>query len=119
MNAISFSLLMLGVLLALIGVQLLATGLLGELPEDHVGEYLTTEEQKARWLPDFCSGDNLCAIGMTEPEVGSVTPKACRRISPLAIFGSQSFFCSGLPCFNTVPMVYICAWQAAPLHPEA
>jgi alkylation response protein AidB-like acyl-CoA dehydrogenase len=32
---------------------------------------LTTDEQKARWLPDFCTGDNLCAIGMTEPGVGS------------------------------------------------
>jgi alkylation response protein AidB-like acyl-CoA dehydrogenase len=32
---------------------------------------LTTDEQKARWLPGFCTGDLLAAIGMTEPEVGS------------------------------------------------
>src|SRR3712207_9382766 len=33
--------------------------------------HLTTEEQKKRWLPDFCSGDLLTAIGMTEPGGGS------------------------------------------------
>ena len=29
--------------------------------------HLTTEEQKERWLPRFCSGELLTAIGMTEP----------------------------------------------------
>jgi alkylation response protein AidB-like acyl-CoA dehydrogenase len=32
---------------------------------------LTTEEQKQRWLPKFCSGEMITAIGMTEPEAGS------------------------------------------------
>ena len=25
-------------------------------------------------------------------------------------------FCASLPCRSTVPIVYICAWQAAALH---
>ncbi|MEN3357179.1 MAG: hypothetical protein V7637_1161 [Mycobacteriales bacterium] len=32
---------------------------------------LTTDDQKARWLPGFTSGDLLTAIGMTEPGAGS------------------------------------------------
>ena len=32
---------------------------------------LTTPEQKARWLPGFCSGELLTSIGMTEPGGGS------------------------------------------------
>ena len=33
--------------------------------------HLTNDEQKKRWLPDFCTGDLLTAIGMTEPGGGS------------------------------------------------
>ena len=32
---------------------------------------LTTEEQKQRWLPQFCSGELITAIAMTEPGTGS------------------------------------------------
>jgi alkylation response protein AidB-like acyl-CoA dehydrogenase len=32
---------------------------------------LTTDEQKARWLPGFVSGETISAIGMTEPAAGS------------------------------------------------
>src|SRR5712671_2373277 len=32
---------------------------------------LTTEEQRRRWLPGFCSGEIVTAIGMTEPAAGS------------------------------------------------
>jgi alkylation response protein AidB-like acyl-CoA dehydrogenase len=32
---------------------------------------LTTQEQKQRWLPGFCSGEIVTAIGMTEPSGGS------------------------------------------------
>jgi hypothetical protein len=53
------------------------------------------------------------------PLVGSVTPKACRRSSPVAMRGRYFAFCSALPCFRMVPMMYICAWQAAALQPEA
>ena len=33
--------------------------------------HLTDEEQKQRWLPRFCSGELVTAIGMTEPGGGS------------------------------------------------
>src|SRR6476620_6849210 len=29
--------------------------------------HITTDEQKERWLPRFCSGELLTALGMTEP----------------------------------------------------
>src|ERR1700749_2798768 len=32
---------------------------------------LTTEEQKERYIPDFCAGKLICSIGMTEPQAGS------------------------------------------------
>src|SRR5262249_42700741 len=32
---------------------------------------LTTEEQRERWLPEFCSGRIVTAIGMSEPGAGS------------------------------------------------
>jgi alkylation response protein AidB-like acyl-CoA dehydrogenase len=32
---------------------------------------LTTEEQKERYLPDFCAGRLIVSIGMTEPQAGS------------------------------------------------
>jgi alkylation response protein AidB-like acyl-CoA dehydrogenase len=30
-----------------------------------------SEEQKRRFMPDICSGEKLCALGLTEPEAGS------------------------------------------------
>jgi hypothetical protein len=51
------------------------------------------------------------------PLVGSVTPNACNRSAPAAIGGKYARFCASLPCFSSVPIVYICAWQAAPLQP--
>ena len=35
-----------------------------------------------------------------------------------AIFGRYCAFCSALPCRSSAPIVYICAWHAAPLQPE-
>jgi hypothetical protein len=53
------------------------------------------------------------------PLLGSVTPKAWRRSSPAAMAGRYCAFCAGEPCRRIVPMMYICAWQAAPLLPAA
>ena len=52
-----------------------------------------------------------------EPASGSVTPNACRRSAPLAIFGRMACFCASLPCCITLAIVYICAWQTAALPP--
>jgi long-chain-acyl-CoA dehydrogenase len=60
---------------------------------------LTTEEQKRRWLPKFCSGEMITAIGMTEPEAGSdlqgLKTNARRDGSDWVINGSKTFITNG------------------------
>jgi alkylation response protein AidB-like acyl-CoA dehydrogenase len=60
---------------------------------------LTTEEQKKRWLPDFCSGELLTAIGMTEPGGGSdlaaLKTSAVRDGDGWVINGSKTFITNG------------------------
>ncbi|MGH3565611.1 MAG: acyl-CoA dehydrogenase family protein [Pseudonocardia sp.] len=51
-----------------------ASGIGFPLQNDVVAPYLlrlATDEQKARWLPGFCSGEIITAIAMTEPCAGS------------------------------------------------
>ncbi len=45
-------------------------GIHGDIVAPYLVE-LTTDEQKQRWLPGFCSGEIVTAIGMTEPSGGS------------------------------------------------
>jgi alkylation response protein AidB-like acyl-CoA dehydrogenase len=60
---------------------------------------LTTEEQKQRWLPKFCSGEMITAIGMTEPEAGSdlqgLKTNAKRDGDEWVINGSKTFITNG------------------------
>nr|WP_231398443.1 acyl-CoA dehydrogenase family protein [Conexibacter woesei] len=60
---------------------------------------LTSEEQKQRWLPKFCSGEMVTAIGMTEPEAGSdlqgLKTTAKRDGSDWVINGSKTFITNG------------------------
>jgi alkylation response protein AidB-like acyl-CoA dehydrogenase len=60
---------------------------------------LTTEEQKQRWLPKFCSGEMITAIGMTEPEAGSdlqgLKTSAKREGDEWVINGSKTFITNG------------------------
>ena len=51
------------------------------------------------------------------PASGSVTPIACSRSSPLAIFGSHWAFCAAEPCRSSVPILYIWPWHAPALPP--
>ena len=51
------------------------------------------------------------------PASGSVTPIACSRSSPLAIFGSHRAFCAAEPCRSSVPILYIWPWHAPALPP--
>ncbi len=61
--------------------------------------HLTNEEQKKRWLPDFCSGDLLTAIGMTEPGGGSdlanLKTTAVRDGDDWILNGSKTFITNG------------------------
>ena len=50
-----------------VGITLAAHTSLGTMPIYLWG----TDEQKAEWLPDLCSGKRLAAFGLTEPEAGS------------------------------------------------
>src|SRR6195952_2360279 len=60
---------------------------------------LTSDEQKARWLPKFCSGEMITAIGMTEPEAGSdlqgLKTTAKRDGDEWVINGSKTFITNG------------------------
>ncbi len=60
---------------------------------------LTTEEQKQRWLPRFCSGEMVTAIGMTEPSAGSdlaaLRTTAVRDGDGWVLNGSKTFITNG------------------------
>ncbi|MCW2844177.1 MAG: acyl-CoA dehydrogenase, partial [Nocardioides sp.] len=61
--------------------------------------HLTTEEQKQRWLPKFCTGELVTAIGMTEPGGGSdlanLKTTAVRDGDDWVINGSKTFITNG------------------------
>ena len=61
--------------------------------------HLTSEEQKERWLPGFCSGEILTAIGMTEPSGGSdlaaLKTTAVKDGDDFIVNGSKTFITNG------------------------
>ncbi len=63
---------------------------------------LTTEEQKKRWLPGFCSGEIVTAIGMTEPSGGSdlaaLRTTAKKDGDSYIVNGSKTFITNGYNC---------------------
>ena len=60
---------------------------------------LTTDEQKARWLPPFCTGEMVTAIAMTEPGGGSdlaaLKTTAVRDGDDYVLNGSKTFITNG------------------------
>jgi alkylation response protein AidB-like acyl-CoA dehydrogenase len=60
---------------------------------------LTTDEQKQRWLPGYCSGELWTAIGMTEPSGGSdlaaLKTTAVRDGDTWVLNGSKTFITNG------------------------
>lgn len=60
---------------------------------------LTTEEQRERWLPGFCKGEIITAIGMTEPAAGSdlkgIQSTARRDGDGWSLSGSKTFITNG------------------------
>ncbi|GHG47419.1 acyl-CoA dehydrogenase family protein [Streptomyces griseocarneus] len=80
-----------------------AAGLAVALHNDMVGPYLaklSTEEQKRRWLPGFCSGETISAIAMTEPGAGSdlqgIRTAAEDRGDHWLLNGSKTFISNGI-----------------------
>ncbi len=61
--------------------------------------HLTTEEQRQRWLPQFCTGEMTTAIGMTEPGGGSdlagLKTTAVRDGDDWILNGSKTFITNG------------------------
>jgi alkylation response protein AidB-like acyl-CoA dehydrogenase len=80
-----------------------ASGLGFTLHNDVVAPYLTdlcTDEQKARWLPGFVSGDLITAIAMSEPGAGSdlqgLKTTAVRDGDEWMLNGSKTFITNGI-----------------------
>lgn len=78
------------------------SGLCLTLHNDIVQPYLLSanEEQKARWLPGFCSGEIMTAIGMTEPGTGSdlasIRTTAVRDGDHYVVNGAKTFITNGI-----------------------
>ena len=87
------------------------------LHNDVVAPYLTdlcTEEQKARWLPRFCSGELITAIAMTEPGTGSdlqgIRTTAVRDGDDWVVNGSKTFITNGI---NADLVIVVCKTDPA------
>ncbi|MCE5289003.1 MAG: acyl-CoA dehydrogenase family protein [Nocardiaceae bacterium] len=61
---------------------------------------LSTEEQKQRWLPKFCTGEIVTAMAMTEPSAGSdlaaLKTTAVRDGDDWILNGSKTFITNGI-----------------------
>jgi long-chain-acyl-CoA dehydrogenase len=78
------------------------SGLGFALHNDVVAPYLTdltTEDQRKRWLPGFCSGEMVTAIAMSEPGAGSdlagVRTTAVRDGDTYVLNGQKTFITNG------------------------
>jgi alkylation response protein AidB-like acyl-CoA dehydrogenase len=90
-------------ILAEAAMEVGATGLGFGLHNDVVLPYLlelTTDEQKRRWLPGFCSGELITAIAMSEPGAGSdlqgIRTSAVRDGDDFILNGSKTFITNGI-----------------------
>ena len=80
------------------------SGLGFPLQNDVIAPYLlrlTTEEQKQRWLPGFCSGEIITAVAMTEPGTGSdlqgIKTRAIKQEDGSWVLnGSKTFITNGI-----------------------
>jgi alkylation response protein AidB-like acyl-CoA dehydrogenase len=75
------------------------------LQNDIVGPYLksqATDEQQARWLPGFITGEIIGAIAMSEPGTGSdlasIRTSAVRHGDDWILNGAKTFISSGINC---------------------
>lgn len=61
---------------------------------------LTTEDQRARWLPGFCDGSLITAVAMTEPGAGSdlrgISTTASRDGNHYILHGQKTFITNGI-----------------------
>jgi alkylation response protein AidB-like acyl-CoA dehydrogenase len=91
---------------AIMAEEMVATGSVGiglGLQNDVLPPYLdelTTDEQKARWLPGVISGETICAVAMSEPGAGSdlsaISTTARRDGDEWVVNGAKTFITNGL-----------------------
>jgi alkylation response protein AidB-like acyl-CoA dehydrogenase len=91
---------------AIMTEEFLATGSSGfgyALHNDVMPPYLlnlTTDEQKARWLPGWVSGEMITAVAMSEPGAGSdvkaITTRAVRDGDHYVLNGSKTYITNGI-----------------------
>ncbi len=91
------------VLAAELSVAGMAVGSAFGIHFDVVAPYLvelSTEEQRERWLPKFCTGEWITAIAMTEPGGGSdlaaLRTTAVREGDDWIVNGSKTFITNGI-----------------------
>src|SRR3954451_15128717 len=79
------------------------SGLGFPLQNDIIAPYLlelSTDEQKQRWLPGFCSGELITAIAMTEPGTGSdlqgIKTRAVKDGDDWILNGAKTFITNGI-----------------------
>ncbi|KKJ99332.1 acyl-CoA dehydrogenase family protein [Micromonospora sp. HK10] len=90
---------------AVLDEEIVASGCSGlgfGLHNDVVAPYLTeltTDDQRKRWLPGFCSGELVTAIAMSEPGAGSdlagIRTTAVRDGDALVLNGQKTFITNG------------------------
>ncbi len=62
--------------------------------------HLTDDDQKQRWLPGICAGEQITAVAMTEPGIGSdlasMSTTAIRDGDHYIVNGSKTFITNGI-----------------------
>ncbi|MFI6453726.1 acyl-CoA dehydrogenase family protein [Streptosporangium amethystogenes] len=91
---------------AVISEEVISTGASGlgfSLHNDVMAPYfvdLTNDEQKARWLPGFTSGELITAVAMSEPGAGSdlqgIRTTAVRESDHYVVNGQKTFITNGI-----------------------
>jgi len=103
---------------AVIAEEVAASGMVGDgfaLHNDIFAPYLLhhgSDEQRARWLPKFVSGEMVTAIAMSEPQAGSdlaaISTTAVVDGDHIVLNGSKTFITNGF----TADLVFVLARSA-------
>ena len=83
------------------GISGFALGLHSDIVAPYIAR-LGSDEQKKRWLPGVCAGEQILAVAMTEPGAGSdvksIRTTALRKGDHYVLNGSKTFISNGLLC---------------------
>ena len=84
-------------------VSLAAAGSLATRPEIIAKALLAggTDEQKQYWLPRIASGEEICAVAVTEPDIGSDVASLQCRAEPAEHEGTRGWRINGAKAWST------------------